>query len=217
MSGRELVQASTAAEAAATWWAQQIGAPTFDAIGNTGSPKERQQMGMAGMLAGLLADQHPVTAGQAQRFVGLLAERISKALPRGYVSLAVDYGPCLELAEPANAAGIDASRFPWKTHMAVYPDHVVASLGYGASSELVWHAPDWTRPACAMQRYVDTPDGDYQALDELCGRPRYHPGGHGDWQPDARRCKGCGLSYSQHYAAGRKGGFTHSWEPEVPS
>lgn len=180
-----MAEAVTAARAAALWWAEQIGA-----------------------MASVIADKHPVDAASALRFADALERRIQEALDRSTygVSLHVDYGPWMILADAADEAEIHASRFPWKTHMWVWPDHVVATFGYGW--QLVWSTPGWQRPTCNENRYdVDGPH------DEVCTRPRYHDGEHGKWRPDPARCAHCGGGYRDHFGPD-SGPRTHLWTPE---
>lgn len=53
-------------------------------------------------------------------------------------SLEVDYDPCNVLRESASAAGLK-TKFPWKTHMRFWSDHIYFSQGYAA--EGVYHYP----------------------------------------------------------------------------
>jgi hypothetical protein len=209
-----MIEAKNAAEAAAKWWAEAIGAPEFKATGENDSGEDRFTMGMAGALAGILADRHPVSQAQAQEFVKELTKIIEERQARcaWRTSLATDYGPDFELAKAADAAGVNSSRFPWKTHMAIRPDHVIVSAGYGAPDKLIWHEPSWQRPTCDSMRYDESFT---EALDELCSLPRYHAGDgqreHDQWRPDPSRCKECGLPYSGHRRASLVK-WTHCWE-----
>ncbi len=157
----------TPGQAAAAWWAEQIGAPTFRATAEGIGPEHPDyQFGeTTSFLAGFLASKHPVTEEQGRRFAEALAAKVDDRLKRAsWVSLGVDYGPDLDLAEAAEAASVDLSRFPYKTHMGVTADYVTAALGYGAKSRLIWSRPGWERPACMQHHYTEAPE--FEPLDE---------------------------------------------------
>lgn len=202
---------ATAAEAAAAWWAQQLGAPVFRMVDDQADAESNRTAFFAESMQSLLASRHPVSSGQGEKFVAALAPKIEEMLGRAnWVSLSVDYGPDLELAEAAEVAGISTSRFPWKTHMSITRDYVTASLGYRAPSRLIWQAPDWVRPACGNHHFT----GDFEPLDEICPLPRFHDGDCGQWVADPEWCAVCGGSYSGHYGTTR-GEWTHSYKPEA--
>ena len=214
------VEEHPAARAAAEWWAVQIGAPTFKMVSGKEDRREREAGDLAGMMGLMLASANPVDDEQGKCFVEALTGTLSERLQHtNWVSLGVDYGPDIELANAAAAAGVSTSRFPWKTHMSVTPNYVTAALGYGAQHRLIWQAPDWKRPACGTQLYVELPDGDYEPRDEVCPKLRYHEGEHGDWIPDPNRCKECGGTYVDHYGRvdGQRTHLGHSWQPEMKS
>jgi hypothetical protein len=200
--------AKTAARAAAEWWATQVGAPVFRNTGETDSPEDRRNGDLVGMMQTLLASRHPVTDEAGTKFADELERRIDSMLARiDWVSLSVDYGPDFELAEPAQAAGISLSRFPWKTHMSVTKDYVTAALGYQAPARLVRQHPDWERPPCGSVRY--TVEGYAHPDNTTCSLPKYHDGEHGEWKPNPARCEKCGGTYVDHFgSADRK---DHSW------
>jgi hypothetical protein len=212
----EIADAPTAARAAALWWAEQVGAPLFRSTCERDSAADRASGAFAGMMAAVLADRNPVTDDAGAKFVEILEARVAADLDRTTygVSLGVDYGPDLELAEAAVAAGLSTSRFPWKTHMWVKADHVTARLGYGSPNLLVWSAPGWARPACGEHRYEHRGNR-LDVFDEICPLPQYHDGEHGEWQPDPARCGECGQPYTYHYAddAPYRG---HSYQPVIP-
>jgi len=198
-----------AAQAAADWWAQQVGAPTFRNTDQSDTPRDRNLGGMAAVMQTMVAARHDVSKETSAAFVATLAKRIEKDLRRATdygVWLSVDYGPCIELAEVAAATGVSLSRFPWKTSMRVRADYVTASLGYRSPDRLIWSAPGWERPTCLAYRY----EGE-QSFDERCSLPLYHEGEHGDWLADSSTCEGCGLGYTGHYD--RRDGDFHSWKP----
>ena len=211
------IQPCTAAEAAAAWWAEQVGAPVYRMVDDQSPREDHETAGMVGALQTLISDRYPVSREAGEKFTRLLAKRIDKTLKRcDWVSLGVDYGPELDLAEPAEAAGIHRSRFPWKTHMHIRRDYVTASLGYRARDVLVWQSPEWNRPGCGNHRYTE----DYQATDDLCTKPRFHHEDCGDWRQDTDRCEGCGLTYAGHYGQDgkrqrREAGDFHSYKPAV--
>lgn len=190
----------TPGRAAAMWWAEQLGAPIHKATTMTADDPDREfgEFGFMAMQA--IVAKHPMTDGQGDRFVEALAPVIDGMLSRtDWVSLGVDYGPDLELANAAKAAGINLARFPWKTHMSVTPMYVVASLGYRAPDRIIWQHADWDRPTCGSMRYEERGD-DYHWLDEVCGKPRFHEDDeHGDWQPDTSFCTLCGKTQGAHW------------------
>ncbi len=207
MSGTET--AKSAARAAAEWWAKQVGAPLFRNVDSSSGPDELLRGGMAGAMQHMLADLHPATESAGTAFADDLEKRIGDRLKRSnWVSLSVDYAPDGTLADAAQATGVNGSRFPWKTHMSVTNDYVTASLGYRAPSALIWQHPDWDRPACQTTAYDERTN---TFGDEWCTLPKFHDGEHGNWQPDPRRCRGCGLTEGGHYNRTDKGDY-HSFE-----
>jgi ribosomal protein S27AE len=191
------VSVHPAAIAAADWWAEQIGAPSFRAISGKEARRDREPMEMASMMQTLIADRHPVTAAQGSAFAEALAAVVTEQLGRcPWVSLGVDYGPDMILAAAAESSGVSRTRFPWKTHMSVTPDYVTAALGYRAPDALIWQSPEWVRPQCATHRYTDAPE--YAATDDMCTLLRFHDGDHA-WQHDGRQCVNCGQTYAPHY------------------
>ncbi len=202
----------TAELAAAEWWAERLGAPVFRSVDDR-SGSDRIIGEISGMFMQVKASGSPMPAGSGEKFVAALAPKISEMLGQlSWVSLGVDYGPDLALAEAAEAAGISLSRFPWKTHMSVTRNYVTASLGYRAPDRLIWTSPGWERPACGTQRY-DEADG-WQPRDEVCSLVRFHDGDHGQWVADVKRCVDCGGTYTDHFGPNRVAG-THSWKPGV--
>jgi len=186
-----------AAVAAANWWAAAIGAPTFRITDRNSGPED-QEIGMVAALTGhMFADKHPITGDQAAVFAEELAKTITEELGRVryHVTLGVDYGPDQELSEAAEKAGINGSRFPWKTNMWVKADVVTVSAGYRGAEQIVWASDEWmaNSPACARQRWdrakcsVDSYTGD----PFVCSLPKYH---EGDCQHDTAvsLCRTCG-------------------------
>lgn len=211
-------KAKSAADAAALWWAEQIGAPVFKMNADHEPRREREIGDLAGVMASMLASQHPVSDEQGEKFVGALTLIVEGMLETGrWVSLGVDYGPDLELANAAKAAGVNNSRFPWKTHMSITRDYVTASLGYGARDRLVWASPDWHRPPCGNHRYIGHGyEQQVDAANVICTRPKYHDEECGGYKPDPARCVECQGTYVDHFGEpySYKG---HSWKPDVPS
>lgn len=168
----------TPGRALAQWWAEQLGAPKFDAGDDTIS-----------MLL-TITRGNPSALGEEQvaKFVDHLAAWIDERVDKWEfgATLSTDYGPEAALADAAEAAEIPFSRFPIKTMTHAYPDYVVTSLGYGAGHVLTWSREGWERPACSTQHYVDDksqPFG-YRKLPEKCGLPRFHEErDHGAWVP----------------------------------
>jgi hypothetical protein len=190
----------TPGRAAAMWWAERIGAPVHKATTMTADDPDRAHGEFVFMAMQIVAGRHPLSDGQGDTFVAALAPVIDQMLTRvDWVSLGVDYGPDLELANAAKVAGIHPSRFPFKTHMSVTPMYVTAALGYGAQARLIWQHDDWIRPSCGSLRYEERGRGDYLWLEEVCGMPRFHDAEHGDWKPDTASCATCGKTQAVHW------------------
>jgi len=189
-----MIDAPTAARAAALWWAEAIGAPTFRTVTDDYPADEQEVAAFGASLAGAAAARHPVSAEAAARFVDALAQIINERSHHYMGGLHTDYGPDSALAGAADEAGVHYTRFPYKTNMWIKDDHVCVSAGYGAQVVLVWQAPGWVRPPCGSQRY----EGD-DPRDEVCGLPKYHEERCADWRPDPKRCAACGGTYSEHY------------------
>lgn len=208
---------ASAPEAAAAWWAVQIGAPTFKTISGKEPLKDRLNAGFLEMVMLGESSKHPVTAELGEAFAAALQKRIEARLNDEQralrsVSMGVDYGPEAILADSADEVGVSCSRFPWKTHMHVYRDHVIASLGYQGAWALVWSAPDWERPSCGQHKYTD----DWEPLDLVCSLPRYHEGECGQYVADPERCSVCGGTFAKHYGKSNED-WTHSYSPVVAS
>ena len=179
---------SPAAIAAAEWWAGAVGAPSFNHVSN----EERDDISdMTQMMASMLAAKFEVSEEAGAKFATELAKIIDKQLTdRDWgVTLGVDYGPDRELAEAAEKAGINRSRFPWKTNMWIKHDHVTVSAGYRAATELIWASDEWlaNRPMCASRKwdedkYMASLDKDkpwdrrYRGEPWVCSKPKYHDG-----------------------------------------
>lgn len=176
---------TTAAQAAANWWAEAIGEPPrFD---NGDRSTNGQIISMLATMAA--AGQPEPTDGQREGFAALLATAIQAQLDRfperdWAVTVGVDYGPDLILADAAKAAGVPTSRFPWKTMMWVYSDHVTVSAGYAAPTRLVWASEAWLadRPVCSTQGWDGAKHAsagrDYHGEPWACSLPIYHDEPH---------------------------------------
>lgn len=202
-----LSTATTVARAAAEWWAERVGAPTHRMV----RAEERDfRSDFAELTMLTVAHRNPVPDGAGSAFADALEKVYDELLVKwdGRVSLGVDYGPDMVLAEVAQAHGIHPSRFPIKTNLWAYPDHVTASLGYHGQIRLVWAAPGWVRPTCKSITYDERT---HKFGDDLCSLPLYHDGDHGDWRPDPRRCEGCGLTEGGHFNRPRVPGDFHGF------
>jgi hypothetical protein len=182
MTDGTLVEASSAAGAASIWWAAQIKNPTFRHT-DPGSSDNPAVAILSMDLAYMVSEQTMADDQSTAKFVKILREKVQGELDAcvddlTYINLDVDYGPGRLLKEAADEAGIPYSRFPWKTMMFVYPDHVIAALGYGAPSSLVWATDEWlnNRQPCGANRC----NKDFDPLDEVCPKPVFHEGECGD-------------------------------------
>lgn len=120
-------------EAACAWWAKAIECPKFD------NGDKSEAGGMTTVLATMLAARHEAAPENVERFKAALATRLAPN-EKGWqpFCLSVDYGPCRELADAADAAGISYSRFPYKTVMWAGDDgSLTVRHGYGAPIQTV--------------------------------------------------------------------------------
>jgi hypothetical protein len=170
----------TPGRALAQWWAEQLGAQPFSSSGD-GTVDMLLTMALRRLIA--------LTQEQTTKFVEHLTAHIDQGLakyPDYGVMLSTGYGPEGALVDAAEHAGIPFSRFPIKTLTRACPDFVTTSLGYGASSVLLWSREGWERGVCNTQNYVTDraqPYG-YRKLPEKCGLPRFHEEReHGAWIP----------------------------------
>lgn len=194
------ITATSAAEAAATWWTEKISGRVFHDNGD-----DSINGGVAGIMMGMITSREPEPGDdQFENFKTELTAEVNEILERDaswrerpWASLGTDYGPERPLALVAERCGIPFSRFPWKTHMSVCPDYVTVSDGYARPSVLIWQSPTWVRPLCGSQRYDDA-TGSFQPGG--CGKLKFHDGDHGDWRPQPL-CKTCGdpHDFSRHH------------------
>lgn len=186
---------TTAARAAAEWWAGQVGAPTHRLVDDN---QRDFSSDFAELSMLTIAHNNPVPPGAGEAFADALEKLYDDLLVKrdGRVSLGVDYGPDMELAAIAKAHGIHPARFPIKSNVWAYTDHVVASRGYHGAHRLIWQAPDWERPTCHSLAYDERTQ---KFGDDWCTLPLYHDEDHGGWEPDPRRCERCDRTEAAHY------------------
>lgn len=133
MSESNFVLKEGVAEAAANWWVEVLKNPKFDNGANDSANA------LASMLATMTALDSNLDDNALSSFRIALIERIKEHFPNQWdLSFGVDYHPDLLLSECITVAGLDDSRFPWKTLMRVSHDAVVVSYGYAAPSVYVF-------------------------------------------------------------------------------
>lgn len=101
---------------------------------------------MAGSLAGMVAEDHPVNEDQRQPFIdafaGVCHDWLEKYEKTSIIRFGCDYNPDFNLGEAMEKAGVDPSRAPWKTNMSIgnlyQGPGVSISSGYAASHEHMW-------------------------------------------------------------------------------
>lgn len=174
---------TAAARVAAEWWGEQVRTVKAETDGlHPGLSTEQAYVATAQIV---LRDQAiartPADDETVDAFVTELARLVAGSDGRS-VTLSVDYGPGGDLARASEAVGLPKTRFPLKTTMKVWPDHVLVKAGYGAHWRLEWAAPGWRHPPCEVQEW---PEGTDDPVGPACGRPRWHDGGH-DWQRGQR-------------------------------
>lgn len=121
------------AQLAAEWWATKVINPKMD----NGDTSSLGFMGM--MLARKLVE--PVSEETKANFIKDLSMRIEGKLELDNTYdfiLDVDYGPCRELREAAEIAGLSLNNFPIKTTMWISKNHVSVRYGYGANIEYLY-------------------------------------------------------------------------------
>ena len=130
-------------ETAVNWWADAIGGePRHENL----RPAERMAAlrnepgsggfgtAVAASMARDSARHHRPTSEAMERFKVELRSALAKETESGCSLLNVDYGPNELLGKAADAAGIDDSVFPWKTHMWFDGGGVRVRCGYGAET-----------------------------------------------------------------------------------
>jgi len=132
-------------KAIVNWWGRQLFDPKFDNLNKQEkkNPANRPNI-MAGMMAKMAADAHPVSGDQVELFKQALAARLRSLgdQPEYNFSCHVDYGPDDFLAKALEAAGLDTdSRLPWKSYTQIREDgSVVGRLSYGGEVQLLLEA-----------------------------------------------------------------------------
>ena len=123
-------------EKAVNWWADAIRQPKLDGLNDTerADPKNDSYQ-MAEMMATLAVK--PKTEKQLDDFKKALRDELLSSEYNPYHGLRVDYGPCLELHNAAEKAGIGGGiTFPWKTNMCFHDDgSIKVSAGHRAPME----------------------------------------------------------------------------------
>ena len=125
------------AEVAASLWKENVG------------PSTKQNNGdfFQSFLMSMLSSYGSLTEEQKQHFEEVLKAKIIEEMNRmGRVTLSVDYGPCMMLAESADEAGIDYSMFPCKTTMWISDGKVSVSHGYRADVKDLYVKKDPPQP-----------------------------------------------------------------------
>lgn len=113
----------------AVWlWRKLLENPKYDNLGNTGTPQEKETMGVASMMADMIPKNN--TSDVLDRFCAALFQKIMDN-HNPWLCTSVDYGPDGILQDAAKEAGLDM-QFPWKTNVWVQEDFVTVSAGYGA-------------------------------------------------------------------------------------
>lgn len=118
---------------AAELWVRMLTSPKYDALGDTGSPADRQTMAAASLMALQMpnnADEDTLSKFGEELKKSLMDEGITHH-QRCYLN--VDYGPCEILSNAAERAGLKME-FPWKTNMQIYSDRISVSYGYRADA-----------------------------------------------------------------------------------
>ena len=129
-------------EKAVELWARKLYNPSFDNGDNSESG------GMTFLLAtmNILTDKAEIKDMESR--VKVFCDTLTKTLKdkrdrREYLPyLSVDYGPCRELAEAADVAGIPHSQFSCKSSVYMHDGYVGMSFGYGARTSYYYPLPD---------------------------------------------------------------------------
>lgn len=162
--------------AATEWWADKVcGLCKFD------NGDDSSTGGVTAMLATLAKGSAPrPDEDQRAKFVAALSEIILKEAVRHTkagrdlsdfrMTLDVDYGPCCELSDAADVAGITGNQFPWKTVMWIHKGDVAVRYGYGADETPLYlddaglakrvkyareQADEYTDPNSRYRKYYD--------------------------------------------------------------
>lgn len=124
------------AHVAAVWWANRLCHPKFD----NGDPS------MIGGMSQLFASTNVknITQEQKLKFIDVMTGSLTVQLEKEgvVINLDVDYSPCFALSFLAKQADIPESNFPWKTHMRIQPQSIVARCGYRSEEEYPLDYPE---------------------------------------------------------------------------
>ncbi|TVL89801.1 hypothetical protein [Streptomyces sp. SAJ15] len=157
---------SIAAGPAAAWWAERL-RESHPYVGDHG---------LEVVFHDKLIRRNRASADQLARFEAELARLITAAKYRPPVRVKADWHAEGLLAQAGQHAGIDDALFPRKTHMMIWPDHILIKPGRTAAWSLRWAAPDWQHPPCAATEMIGD-DGEGPP----CSSPRWHEGRH-EWE-----------------------------------
>ena len=130
-------------ERAVELWCRKLHNPVFD----NGDDSARGFMGscLASTLIESDKEKMPDREGQIEKFREALTVHLKAVrdkdeyFPRW---LDVDYGPCKELGDAADKAGIPHSQFSCKSSVSMLDDCVGTTFGYGAERVLHHPTPD---------------------------------------------------------------------------
>lgn len=111
---------------AAKWWSGIL-----NTHHDNGANDKANVMSM--LLSDMLADKNAPTKDQITKFEQLLTDELMKLDSTREISLYCDYHPDEILYNAAEAAGINAICFPYKTGMLISGDKIKAKVGYGSS------------------------------------------------------------------------------------
>ena len=113
------------ADAAAKWWAEQIGRHHDNGDKSLGSI-------FSGMLADMMSE--PCGKDAIDKFAEILSKKImDDEFYETYFNIGCDYAPDTILADSAKEAGINCNNFPWKVTMCIFikENKIEVRDGYG--------------------------------------------------------------------------------------
>ena len=124
-------------ETAAQWWAGKVCAPAFDGLSrDERQGGEHQDYELAEVTALMLVQ--PIDNARREDFIDALKDILASDEYRPSYGLHVDYHPGLHLAQAAEAAGIPATNFPWKTDMYFFDDGSIETVsGYAGPRQRI--------------------------------------------------------------------------------
>jgi hypothetical protein len=139
VTAEDIKNASSAAEAAAMWWANALHSPRL----YNGDTSEASVTGMKAAL--ILQSETQPSEDALVRFRDLLKQKIENKLESSgdlrAVQIVVDYFPDQLLSQCAEESGLgvsDIAGWPWKTYMWVEPYRVRVNQDYGPKPQIVW-------------------------------------------------------------------------------